>query len=760
MPEPVTDMNRNKEVGGFFSNCTTSSCGMINNISTTNNSSSNFFCCNEEPLDINVRNLENLSLMDNFGSMTSALSGLENNENLVYFQDFDSVLNPYIDDPKEGNISRTVRVPSSEHVAEIVGRQGCKIKDLRARTNTYIKTPMRTQSPVFVVTGKEEAVLHVMEEIQNAAEHFTHIRASRNQHKSLGGGLGVGSGLEANKPASREGDVMIQVTVPYRVVGLVVGLKGQTIKAIQQDTDTFIVTPNRDKAPIFEIRGQPENVERAKSMILRHIETRTRHCRLQDSTNLPGNWANGTDETTRGGSSGSTGGSGDFSMFQHHHSGSSSNNDSIGSPINNHSHGSMSLANGNGNFNNNHSFSSNNAGGLGSNNFSPSYAASNSPPANGNYGGWGGYSGLFEHHSHPRNQLHQQNTSGPMTTWSSATNDFVPVMGSNSLNSASDSVSFCNGTSPQALHLSHRSSHHRNMPNVNLESVSSSNSSASISPPHDFINEGSYPSSHHGIPALPFCPPLGTSPPLHGMLHGNAAEAGDFSNFPLLSAGSSSPGSTKGSLVLGNLFRSSNSGASSSASPAMVSSGSSSSKSSSSSTAIPTTSTDEFYRGEDQHGILSATGFSTVGPSYAATAPVSSLGASSSTSSSLSYHLGADAAMFAGACASGINSMLRESSGGTDSSNGSCSRFLNGDSSSTSKASPTVANEGACSQGSPIPRLCRVCEEVEVVAALVPCGHNLFCMECAERITTRPSQDDRKCPVCNENADGVLRIRA
>ncbi|GFR90723.1 RNA-binding protein MEX3B [Elysia marginata] len=750
-------MNRNKEVGGFFSSGNSSSCGVSNNISTNGGSTNNFFCCNEEPLDINVRNLENLTLMDNFGSMTSTLSGLENNENLVYFQDFDSVLNPYIDDPKEGNISRTVRVPSSEHVAEIVGRQGCKIKDLRARTNTYIKTPMRTQSPVFVVTGKEEAVLHVMEEIQNAAEHFTHIRASRNQHKSLGGGLGGSGGLEANKPASREGDVMIQVTVPYRVVGLVVGLKGQTIKAIQQDTDTFIVTPNRDKAPIFEIRGQPENVERAKSMILRHIETRTRHCRLQDSTNLPSTWSSGIDETTRGGSSGSTGGIGDFSMFQHHHSGSSSNNESIGSSINSHSHGSMSLANANGTFNGNPSFAGN-GGSLGSNHFSPSYASSNSPPVNGNYSNWGSYSGMFDHHPHHCNQLQhqQQNTGGPMTTWSSASNDFAPT-GSNGISTANDPGSFCNGSSHQGLHSSQRSSHHRNLTNVNVGSMSSSNSSASISPPHDFISEGPYSSSHHGM--MPFCPPMGTSPPLHGLLHENAAEAGDFSNFPLLSAGSSSPGSTKGSLVLGNLFRSSNSGASSSTGLPMMSSSSSSSNSSSNSTASPT-STDGFHRGDDQLGLLSGAGFAAGGSSTSA--PVNSLGASSSStsSSSSSYPLVADTAMFAGASGSGIQLMLRDSSGGADGGNGVCSRLLSGDSSPTSKTSPPSMNEGSCSQSSPTPRLCRVCEEFEVVAALVPCGHNLFCMECAERIISRPAEEDRKCPVCKETASGVLRIRA
>ncbi|KAI8792762.1 RNA-binding protein MEX3B, partial [Biomphalaria glabrata] len=98
----TTDMNRNQEVGYF--------------------NSSNSFFINEDPLDINVRNLESLSLMDNMSSV-NGLTGIENNENLVYFQDLDAVLNPYIDDPKEGNISRTVRVPSSEHVAEIVGRQ-------------------------------------------------------------------------------------------------------------------------------------------------------------------------------------------------------------------------------------------------------------------------------------------------------------------------------------------------------------------------------------------------------------------------------------------------------------------------------------------------------------------------------------------------------------------------------------------------------------------------------------------------------------
>lgn len=69
--------------------------------------------------------------------------------------------------------------------------------------------------------------------------------------------------------------VTIFVRVPYRVVGLVVGPRGSTVKRIQQLTRTFIVTPSRDKEPCFEVRGTPENVERAKKEIESYIVFRT-----------------------------------------------------------------------------------------------------------------------------------------------------------------------------------------------------------------------------------------------------------------------------------------------------------------------------------------------------------------------------------------------------------------------------------------------------------------------------------------------------
>ena len=105
-------------------------------------------------------------------------------------------------------------------------------------------------------------------EILSAAEHFSQIRAQRKSN--LNGSIG-GPVPNANVP----GQTTIQVRVPYRVVGLVVGPKGATIKRIQQQTTTYIITPSRDKEPVFEVTGLPDNVESARKEIESHIAIRT-----------------------------------------------------------------------------------------------------------------------------------------------------------------------------------------------------------------------------------------------------------------------------------------------------------------------------------------------------------------------------------------------------------------------------------------------------------------------------------------------------
>lgn len=139
-----------------------------------------------------------------------------------------------------------------------------------------------------MVTGRREDVAMARREIISAAEHFSMIRASRNKNTSLNE-----SSTPVPGPPHLPGQTIIQVRVPYRVVGLVVGPKGATIKRIQQQTHTYIVTPSRDKEPVFEVTGMPENVDRAREEIEAHIAMRTGGLiELQDENDFH---ANGTD---------------------------------------------------------------------------------------------------------------------------------------------------------------------------------------------------------------------------------------------------------------------------------------------------------------------------------------------------------------------------------------------------------------------------------------------------------------------------------
>ena len=163
--------------------------------------------------------------------------------------------------------------------------KGCKIKALRNKTNTYIKTPVRGEEPIFVVTGRRQDVDAARREILSAAQHFTQIRASRRHHaskvpatsarrRSPSPGRPGGHRRPAGSARSPSATTAVGVRVPMSMVGLVVGPKGATIKRIQADTGTYIVTPGRDRDPVFEVIGSPDAVERARRHIDAYIETR------------------------------------------------------------------------------------------------------------------------------------------------------------------------------------------------------------------------------------------------------------------------------------------------------------------------------------------------------------------------------------------------------------------------------------------------------------------------------------------------------
>ncbi|XP_061671560.1 RNA-binding protein MEX3B isoform X2 [Syngnathoides biaculeatus] len=98
-------------------------------------------------------------------------------------------------EPRRKNVNMTecVPVPSSEHVAEIVGRQGCKIKALRAKTNTYIKTPVRGM-PENVDRAREEIEAHIavrtgglieVQDVNDFHDNGTDVGFDLNGHPNL-----------------------------------------------------------------------------------------------------------------------------------------------------------------------------------------------------------------------------------------------------------------------------------------------------------------------------------------------------------------------------------------------------------------------------------------------------------------------------------------------------------------------------------------------------------------------------------------------
>lgn len=76
------------------------------------------------------------------------------------------------------------------------------------------------------------------------------------------GGVRAVEGVENSNTA-----VLIKVSVPFNMVGLVVGNRGSRVKWIEMQTNTYIKTPSKNREPVFEIIGEPEHVMEARNMI-------------------------------------------------------------------------------------------------------------------------------------------------------------------------------------------------------------------------------------------------------------------------------------------------------------------------------------------------------------------------------------------------------------------------------------------------------------------------------------------------------------
>jgi len=131
-----------------------------------------------------------------------------------------------------------VPVPSSDHVAEIVGKRGCKILFLMDATKVKIVTPRRDEQPIFKVSGDQFAVDAACKLIVEAAEQISKIQEVGQFDAECGA---ISTALPGNTFSSDI--VLMKLEVPYCLIGLAIGWKGQNVRAIKQETNVEIVSP-------------------------------------------------------------------------------------------------------------------------------------------------------------------------------------------------------------------------------------------------------------------------------------------------------------------------------------------------------------------------------------------------------------------------------------------------------------------------------------------------------------------------------------
>lgn len=159
-------------------------------------------------------------------------------------------------------VTECVTVPSSKHVAQILGKKGSKIRALRETTKTYIRSPLPKEEPVFIVKGKKEDVADAVKALRSASDFFSSLEYQKE------------ASYTTAMASSRGEAIVVKLSIPENYVGLVVGVKGSTIKEIEKQTKTYIQSPTMDSEPVFTITGSPDDCEKAMGFISRYLTLR------------------------------------------------------------------------------------------------------------------------------------------------------------------------------------------------------------------------------------------------------------------------------------------------------------------------------------------------------------------------------------------------------------------------------------------------------------------------------------------------------
>lgn len=195
-----------------------------------------------------------------------------------------------------GNDTETISVNSSL-VGLIIGRQGENLRRVESETGARVQfIPARDASSTqrqCTISGPLRARENAKREIYRVIDENGGPGDSAPPPDTRGGGAGGrgGGNKQSQQPALREGENSIQIMVPDKTVGLIIGRGGETIRDLQERSGCHvnIVAENKSIGGLRPVNliGTPQAAQIAQDMILEIVESDTQGRANNNNNNNP-----------------------------------------------------------------------------------------------------------------------------------------------------------------------------------------------------------------------------------------------------------------------------------------------------------------------------------------------------------------------------------------------------------------------------------------------------------------------------------------
>lgn len=180
--------------------------------------------------------------------------------------------------------SETITIESSL-VGLVIGRQGENLRRIEQDTGTRIQfvTGPEAGGPQRQcrITGPMRSRVDAKREIYRIIdENGGQGARDTSQRAAAGAGGGANRQQRGNQPVLRDGENSVQIMVPDRTVGLIIGRQGETIRDLQERSGCHVNIVGENKSvnglrPVNLI-GSREAATRAKELIMEIVESDTR----------------------------------------------------------------------------------------------------------------------------------------------------------------------------------------------------------------------------------------------------------------------------------------------------------------------------------------------------------------------------------------------------------------------------------------------------------------------------------------------------